>query len=220
MPAGWRAARGSARRRLGQNFLGPELAERLVAEAGVRAGERVVEVGAGARARTLALARHGARVLAVELDPRWAARLRERVRRAGLARVRVAAADFLAVPLPREPFRVVGSLPFGRTTDVLRRLLDDPFLPLERADLVVQWEVARKRAAVPPATLRSAAWAPWWELRLGRRIPAAAFRPMPRVDAGVLVVTRRAPPLLPPTMAAGWARFVRAHWPFEGAAGR
>jgi len=215
VPADWRTRRGEQRRRLGQNFLRSELAERLVDEAGFRPGELVVEVGAGLGALTTALGHRGIDVVAVELDPVCAAHLRGRVRRVARGRVQVVEADFLSVSLPTGPFRVMGSLPFGRTTDVLRRLLDDPRVPLERADLIVQWEVARKRAAVPPSTLLSTTWAPWWELRLGRRIPAEAFRPVPRVDAGVLVVTRRDRPLLPPAMAGSYARFVRAHWPFE-----
>ena len=210
-----------ARRRLGQNFLGSDLAARLVAEADLRPGELVVEIGAGAGALTSALARHGVEVVAVEIDPRWAERLRARVARmAHPGRVRVVQADFLALPLPDRPFRVIGSLPFGRTTAVLCRLLDDPRVPLARADVIVQWEVARKRTAAPPSTLLSTVWAPWWELRLGRRIPAAAFRPVPSVDAAVLVVTRRDRPLLPPAMAGLYARFVRAHWPFGGAIDR
>jgi len=207
-------ARGDRRRRLGQNFLRPELAERLVAGADFRPGELVVEIGAGRGALTGALARRGVRLLAVEVDPALAEGLRARFGRAAGGRVRVVRGDFLALPLPGQPFRVIGSLPFGRTTDILRRLLDDPRGPLERADLVVQWEVACKRAALPPATLLSATWAPWWEFRLGPRIPAAAFRPVPGVAAGVVSVLRRSPPLLPPAMAPAYARFVRARWPF------
>jgi 23S rRNA (adenine-N6)-dimethyltransferase len=212
-----RTARDERRRRLGQNFLRPELGRQLVEAAGLRPGELVVEVGAGRGALTFALAREPVDVLAVELDPVWAERLRAELRRAGCGRVRVVRADFFALALPARPFRVIGSLPFGRTTEICRRLFDDPSLPLERADLVVQWEVAVKRAQQPPASLLSSAWAPWWEFRLGRRIPAGAFRPVPRSDAGVLVATRRRPALLPPAVAPAWARCVRAHWPPTGA---
>ncbi len=142
---------------------------------------------------TRALARRALRVIAVEPDPAWAKRLRDHG-------VRVIERDFLAVTLPREPFRIFGSLPFARTTDILHRLLDDPALPMRRADVIVQWEVAVKRAAVPPVTLVSTAWAPWWEMHLARRIPAAMFRPVPRVDAGLLVITRRI------------RRFYRSQW--------
>lgn len=214
MSAHPRTARDARRRSLGQNFLRPEVAREIVASAGLRPGDLVVEIGAGRGAFTRALAGLPVDVVAVELDPVWAARLRDDLRRAGCQRVRVVHGDFLAFALPARPFRVVGSLPFGRTTDMLRRLLDDPRVPLERADLVVQWEVAQKRASPEPATLLGAAWAPWWEFRLGRRIAAAEFRPVPRTDAGVLVAERRRPALLPPAMAREYARFVRDYWPF------
>ena len=221
-----RASAGDRRRRLGQNFLRPEFAERFVVEAELRPGEQVVEIGAGDGALTLALAARGVDVLAVEIDAWMTGRLRQRLgqgqhgqlgqhpRREVPGHVRVVRADFLTLQLPRTPFRVVASPPYGRTTDVLHKLLDDPSLPLERADLIVQWEVARKRATTPPSTLHSTVWAPWWEFRLGRRIPARAFRPAPRVDSGVLVVSRRPEPLLPPAMAGAFAAFVRGQWPF------
>ncbi len=184
----------------------------MVDAAGFRPGELVLEIGAGRGAFTLALARLPIDVVAVELDPVWAERLREDLRRAGARRVRVVCADFLSLALPTQPFRAIGSLPFGRTTELLRRLFDDPRIPLERADLVVQWEVACKRAQQPPASLLSTAWAPWWELKLAGRILASEFRPVPRADAGVLVAKRRQPALLSPTLAAAWAGCVRAHW--------
>jgi 23S rRNA (adenine-N6)-dimethyltransferase len=209
-----RTHRDERRRRLGQNFLRPELAQEIVAECDVAAGELVVEVGAGTGAFTLALARRGVEVIAIERDPDWAARLRARVSGVASHRVRVVEDDFLRVSLPGRPFRVLGSLPFGVTTEILRRLFDDPRTPLQRADLIVQWEVARKRAESPPSTLLSTAWAPWWEFHLGARIPARAFRPVPRVDAAVLRVTRRRPALLPAALAQPYASFVRARWPF------
>lgn len=216
-----RARRGARRRQLGQNFLGSGFAERLVAQAAFGTGDFVVEVGPGLGAFTTAIARRGARVVAVELDPALAAGLRARLEPGVRERVTVVGGDFLSFPLPRRPFRLIGSLPFGRTTDVLRRLLEDPLERLLRADLVLQWEVARKRAAAPPSTLLSTMWAPWWEFRLVCRVPAHAFTPAPRVDAGFVSVLRRAPPLLPPAMAGRYAEFVRAHWPFPSSrAGR
>jgi 23S rRNA (adenine-N6)-dimethyltransferase len=210
--AGKRTPRDERRRRLGQNFLRPDLAATLVAEAAFDPGDLVVEIGAGRGAFTFALARHGVDVIALERDPRWAEQLRREVRRQGAARVTVVCCDALHYRMPRRPFRAMGSLPFGATTALLRHLLDDRGSGLRRADLVVQWEVARKRAAMPPTTLLSTAWAPWWSFALGRRLPADAFRPVPSVDAAVLRVTRREPPLLPDHMADAYASFVRRQW--------
>jgi 23S rRNA (adenine-N6)-dimethyltransferase len=209
-----RTQRDERRRSLGQNFLQPEQADQLVDAAAFAAGDLVVEIGAGRGALTYALARRGVDVVALEKDPRWAESLRREVGRRRLdGTIRVVRCDALEYRMPRHPYRVIGSLPFGATTTILRHLLDDPgSSSLVRADLIVQWEVARKRAALPPSTLLSTTWAPWWSFDVVRRLPAAAFRPVPSVDAAVLRVTRRDPPLLPPRMAGPYGSFVRRQW--------
>jgi 16S rRNA A1518/A1519 N6-dimethyltransferase RsmA/KsgA/DIM1 with predicted DNA glycosylase/AP lyase activity len=69
-----------------------------------------------------------------------------------------------------------------------------------RADLVVQWQVARARVHAergPPLDLLAATWAPWWTFRRGRRLSREQFQPRPSVDAAVLIACRRSPALLP-----------------------
>ena len=59
------------RKALGQHFLiDPNTTRRIVDAAGVGAGDRVVEVGAGVGTLTRALAATGARVVAYEVDER------------------------------------------------------------------------------------------------------------------------------------------------------
>ncbi len=212
MAADKRTQRDERRRSLGQNFLRPDLADQLVADAAFAPGDQVLEIGAGRGALTHALARRDVDLVALEKDPRWAASLRRELARRGRHDVRVLCCDVLDYRIPRRPFRVIGSLPFGSTTSILRHLLDDPATTLVRADLIVQWEVARKRAVMPPSSLLSTTWAPWWSFEIGRRIPAAAFRPVPSVDAAILRVTRRVPPILPPRLAGPYASFVRGQW--------
>lgn len=162
---------------------------------------------------TLPLARAGARVTAIEQDPDWAERLRGRLTGAALqSQVEVVEADFRSVTLPTEPYRVVSNPPFGLTTAVFAHLFDDPARGPRRADLLVQLEVAHKRTTSPPSTLRSAAWAPWWTFRMGPTVSRRAFRPVPRVDTGVVIAERREQAVLPDWMAPLLRELLRPGW--------
>jgi 23S rRNA (adenine-N6)-dimethyltransferase len=139
---------------------------------------------------TSALARVTPRVIAVEIDGVLAAALRQRFRQ-----VHVLEGDALSIPLPQEAFKVVANLPFDGGTAMLRRLLD-PGVPLESADVIVDWGLASKRAAVWPGTQLSAYWGAWFELSIGRRLPSAVFAPPPAADGGLLRIDRRPEPLV------------------------
>jgi 23S rRNA (adenine-N6)-dimethyltransferase len=186
--AGRRARRARPHRAASQHFLrSAALAGELVRDAGVGVDDLVLDLGAGSGRLTSALAGRARRVVAVELDPRWAASLRGR-----WPNVDVVEGDATLVPLPVEPFRIVANVPFDRTNSILRRLLDDPRTPLVRADLVVQWGVALKRASPWPSTVNGVLWGAWYRFALVRRLPPWAFEPPPSVDAGVLAIERRA----------------------------
>jgi 23S rRNA (adenine-N6)-dimethyltransferase len=197
-----RTARPPGRPR-SQHFLRPRIAAELVRDAELCGDELVVDLGAGDGRLTAELSRAAARVVAVELDARLAGGLRGRWRN-----VSVVEADAREVALPREPFRVVANLPFHGTNEILRHLLDDPRLPLVRADLVVEWGVAVKRGLPWPSSFNGVVWGAWYSLEVARRLPRSAFVPPPSVDAGVLVLTRRARPLVPVRRAAEYRRFV------------
>jgi 23S rRNA (adenine-N6)-dimethyltransferase len=192
------------------------LADELVVHAAIGPWDHVVDIGAGDGRLTAPLARRAGKVTAVELDPGLADGLRRRF--SSQPDVVVVEGDILRTPLPRTSFRAFGNIPFSVTTPLLRRLLDEPAIVLERADLVVQFEAARKRASVWPTTLLSLTWLPWWELALVRRVPRRAFEPPPDVDAGLLRATRRPRPLLaaaerPAYVALLRRAFDRGAWP-------
>ncbi len=151
----------------GQHFLrSPHLAQRIVAHACVPTGALVFDIGAGFGRLTKPLLDTGARVIAVELDPKLARGLGRRY-----PDVRVICDDALRIPLPRRPFRVVANLPFAITTAMVRRLLGSPYLV--RADLIVARGYALKSG-----------------LPVARWIPRAEFTPPPSTDCAVVVLTR------------------------------
>jgi 23S rRNA (adenine-N6)-dimethyltransferase len=214
--------RAASRSRLGQHFFAStEVARRFVDDAGIDASDCVVEIGAGTGILTEVLAARAALVVAVEVDARLTRALVRRF--APSPNVVVWGADARDMPLPASRYRVVANLPFAITNPSLRALLDNPNGGLVRADLVVQWQVARARVRVQqsaPTDLLGALWAPWWEFGRGRRLPARCFMPAPRVDAAVLRVVRRAPPLLGAEQAERYRAWVRREFAADSAAAR
>ncbi|QNE18924.1 methyltransferase domain-containing protein [Kribbella qitaiheensis] len=175
---------GQARGAWGWHPLDSRWAQRVVDAAGVTPGELVLDVGAGLGALTAPLVRAGAQVVAVELHPGRADRLRRRFADAPVTVVRADAAD---LRLPSRPFRVVSSPPYGVSTSLLKRLLA-PGSRLVSADLVLQRAVVNRwtNGAAPGA----ARWSRYFDLSIGIRLPRKAFTPPPHVDSAVLLIRR------------------------------
>jgi 23S rRNA (adenine-N6)-dimethyltransferase len=179
---------GPSRPRWGWHRLTRPWARRLVADAAVRPGELLLDLGAGAGALTEWLVAAGADVVAVELHPDRCRELRRRFRP---GRVTVVRADLAHLRLPRRPFRVVANPPFATTSAVLRRLVT-PGSRLVEARLVVPRHVARRWTG--PGAPGAGRWQREFSARTGGGIPRSAFRPPPPHDAVVLVIARRPRP--------------------------
>jgi 23S rRNA (adenine-N6)-dimethyltransferase len=164
----------------------------------------VLELGAGNGAITRAIIANKVPVTAVELDPRRVAQLR----RVYAGRAEIIHGDMLAYEFGARAHHVIANVPFSLTTPVLRRLLRQTLW--HTAVLLVQWEVARKRAAVGGTTMLTAMWWPWYSFTLGSRVPAAAFAPAPSVDGGILVLRRRERPLVGASEMADYQAVVRS----------
>jgi 23S rRNA (adenine-N6)-dimethyltransferase len=201
-PAGARSVPlSTSRRAWGWHPLVDEWAARVVADASIRSGELVVDLGAGTGALTRHLLLAGARVLAVELHPGRVRALRERCPAATV--IEVDARDFR---WPMRPFRVVASPPYALSSALIRTLLAR-HSHLVAADIVLQRAAVRRfveaaarsgaRSGAPSgARSRAASSAPpggstRWLVQQGLSMPRRAFRPPPQVDSAVLVVRRR-----------------------------
>lgn len=176
-------------RRLGQHFLRPAAAERLVTAIAPQPDDAFLEIGPGEGALTLPLAARCREVVAIELDGRLAHRLRERAP----ANVRIVQGDALRVDLGAlvpEGGRLAANLPYYISSPLLRRFLD---LRGRVRDLhvMLQDEVAR-RVASPPGSkeygILSVLLALVAEVEIVMRLPSGAFSPPPKVSSAVLRV--------------------------------
>jgi len=187
---------------LGQNFLiDRNILDAVIGASGVRAGQKVLEIGPGLGVLTEALLARGARVTAVEKDARLAARLAESL--GAPAGLRVIEGD--ALELDREALLAEGydafvsNLPYSVGT----RILIDFALHLRAPRVfivLVQTEVAERFAAPPCCEARGQAGV-WlqldYEVRLVRAVKASCFWPRPEVGSSVVRLDRRPCALTP-----------------------
>jgi len=185
-------------KRLGQHHLvDSRIVERLVDSFGVSLQDTVVEIGAGLGALTEPLAERADRVIAVEVDQKICALLRERI--AQCSNVTVMCEDILAFSWKaHEGSIVVGAIPYRITSPILT-MLSGHRQAIRKAWLVMQKEVASRLVAAPgtKAYGRLSILGQYcWELSTVMTIPRRAFFPQPEVDSTCLcLVPRSQPPI-------------------------
>ncbi|MDQ6783598.1 MAG: 16S rRNA (adenine(1518)-N(6)/adenine(1519)-N(6))-dimethyltransferase RsmA [Actinomycetota bacterium] len=192
-------------RALGQNFVAdPNTVRRIARLAGVGAGDRVVEIGAGLGSLTLALAETGASVTAVEVDRHLVPVVAAVVAGTG---VRVVEGDALRLDWedllgPGTGWAMVANLPYNVATPLVADLLDG--VPqITRMLVMVQREVGERLAAgvgqgaYGAVSVKVGYWA---RAVLSGRVPAAVFIPRPRVESVLVSIVRRDRPAVDPAL--------------------
>jgi 16S rRNA (adenine1518-N6/adenine1519-N6)-dimethyltransferase len=186
-------------KRHGQSFLvDPNLADAIVADAGVAAADHVVEIGPGAGGLTQPLTAAAARVTAVEIDAGLVRLLTERL--GGIPSLAIVHGDCLedgvhpaireALAAARREGRralVVANLPYSVGTEALARLLDmEP--PPDAVVAMLQAEVHDRLRAEPgtrdygPLAVFAATSG---RVETLRRVPPEVFFPRPTVESVV-----------------------------------
>lgn len=177
------------RKRFGQHFLAAEeTISQIVAAVCPRAGDTIVEIGPGRGAITGDLAKSGAMVHAIEFDRDLVPWLRERY--ATLENMNIHEADAMRFDFSSlgSELRIVGNLPYNISTPLLFRMADISG-SLRDLHFMLQKEVVDRIIASPGTGAYGRL-----TIMLGCRmhseqlfdVPAAAFRPPPKVTSSFI----------------------------------
>lgn len=182
-----------ARKGLGQHFLIDGEVLRLIASAAeLTPADVIVEVGPGLGVLTKELAQQAGRVIAIELDNKLAALLRQTL--ASFNNVTIINNDVLQIEpgaLLKEQkvgslYKVVANLPYYIASPVLRHFLEARAKP-QTMMVMVQKEVAEAIVAkAGDMSLLSVSVQFYGEPRIISHVPAQCFYPAPKVDSALL----------------------------------
>ena len=188
-------------KQLGQNFVTDgNTVRRIVSLAKIGPDDVVVEVGPGLGSLTLGLLATGARVIAIEIDPKLAKLLPSTVaahQPDAVDRLTIINSDALDVTeLPEKPTAVVANLPYNVSVPVILHLLER-FPSWQTGLVMVQLEVADRLVAKPGSKVYGVpsvklAW--YAEAARVGTVPPSVFWPVPNVDSGLVRIIRRETP--------------------------
>jgi 16S rRNA (adenine1518-N6/adenine1519-N6)-dimethyltransferase len=192
-------------RRLGQHFLARKSILDRIAQTACgdpASGDRVpivIEIGPGKGALTESLLQRAERVIAIEVDTYLVHYLRQKFREpVEQGRLVLIEGDILKTDLSqwgRVP--IVGNLPYYITSPILERVFSSEGT-WERAVFLMQAEVAARLAAEPGGRDRgylSVLTQLHSTPEVLFEVPRVAFRPPPKVDSAVVLLTPRKSPV-------------------------
>ena len=181
---------------LGQNFvIDPNTIRKIVDVAGLKATDRVLEIGAGAGSLTLGLAAAAAKVTAIEFDRRLLPVLDEMLGDVG--NVEVVAADALEVDLASiDATTLVANLPYNIAVPVVMRVLEHA-PAIGTLVVMTQREVGERLVAGPGSKTYgqvSVLVRYFATASLAAKVSRRAFWPVPNVDSVLVRLIRHPPP--------------------------
>lgn len=205
------------KKRLGQHFLvDPNILDKVIRTARVGKEDVVLEIGPGLGGMTLALSREAKKVIAVEIDPKLVAILKEKMKQH--QNVEVVKSDILKLDfkhfLEKEgrPVKVVANLPYQISTPLLFRFIESKEA-FSAFTLMLQKEVAERMVA--PTGRKE--YGPlsifvqmFLDLSIRFFIKPSAFFPPPKVESAVVQMVWKEKPMIQANEEEWFKRVVKA----------
>lgn len=161
----------------------------MINEATIAHHDLVLDIGAGKGVLTIPLVKKANRVVAIERDPDLASKLKKAL--INQSNVKILDMDFRDTPLPKRPFKVVANIPYGITTDIFGKLMDNPDSNFEGGTIIIEWGAALKFTKACQASPRIVSWNTFYEIEILQKVSRHCFHPPPTVDSALLKINRR-----------------------------
>lgn len=205
------------KKRLGQSFLvDVNMIKKIAASVRISADDVVVEIGAGIGVMTREIAQIARRVIAVEIDPKLVAALREQL--ALCSNVEIHSGDVLKFDYDSisdkydVKVKVIGNIPYNISSPVIFHLLSSRSA-VSCFTLMLQKEVVQrlvsapdnKHYGVPSVMLQMFA-----EVERLFDVPATCFFPRPKVESSIIQGTFREKPLVELADETFFSRLVKS----------
>ena len=177
-------------KRLGQNFLFDEQSLQIIAQ-DVNKDDTVIEIGPGLGTLTAILAEKANKVIAVELDSKMVAILKERFKLYN--NVQIIQDDILNVDIDKiaPKAKVVANLPYYITTSIITKLLN---ANIKDITILIQKEVA-ERICAEPGTKKAGAityFVKYYaDSKIIASVPKEYFIPSPEVESAIVKITKK-----------------------------
>jgi 23S rRNA (adenine-N6)-dimethyltransferase len=191
-----------------QYFLrSPRLIKELIGHTSITRQDVVYDIGAGSGVISSVLAERCKEVVAVEFEPRMAAKLRDNMSKH--PNVNVYQGDFLEMPLPETPYKIFANIPFHLSSPILRKLTQAKHQP-DAIYLIVQKQFANK--LLPDSDRFTGQLGmmvgPEFAVRIRKRLQRTDFWPHPAVDTVMVELVHRPEPLIPTLKMPAYRRLI------------
>jgi 16S rRNA (adenine1518-N6/adenine1519-N6)-dimethyltransferase len=183
------------KKQFGQNFLrNSRFAKALLEAAQIEAGDTVIEIGPGDGRVTRELLERGCKVIAIEVDYDLVVSLIKEFNHS--PGFEIIHQDVLTVSIPdlnakyglEKGYKVIGSLPYNISKQIIAKFIDCDPLPTCMA-FIVQEEVAQTYVAAAPKASFLSNWTRLRaEVKKGLSIPNTQFFPVPKVNGAILII--------------------------------
>jgi len=190
-----------------QYFLrSPRLVKELVGHSSINKKDLVYDIGAGSGVISSVLAQRCKSVVAIEPEPRMAAKLKANMERH--PNVSIYQGDFLTMPLPKSPYKVFANIPFHLSSPIIRRITEAEHPPAATY-LIVQKQFANKLLADSDRFTGQLGMliGPWFSVRIRKRLQRTDFWPHPNVDTVLVELIPRPTALINTSRRSAYNHF-------------